>query len=771
MRRRGKRLSIAGAGAGVAVHLLAAAALAGQGLPARTSIDEARSLLDLHMPVSAGALLAAELSRGAAEGDEAVLVAGRAYVEQRSWASARRLLAGREFTDPEAERTAALLLARAYAGLDSAARAADAFARYLDGRADPPPLAVRVEYAEALSGAGRRAPAIRELERAISEHPDLARWIRLSRLHALVEAGDSAAFPLADSLVGEVPTDSAFLPAARLAFESGDADRGLRLTRRAGEEVRAALAAEHIAPALVARGDTSGAIDAYRTALDEGRASAETAPALLALDRSWEALRAAGSSDRRAGRNERAGRYLEVALDLAPESEKREVAEELATALAAAGEPGRALDVLEPWLSGEAATPSDDASTWLIAAGLYRARGDGYAADRAFQRAAAGRGPPASRAAYLIADAHHDAARPDEARFAFERAYERFPGTSYGSRSLERLALLHFREGRYDAARARLEEYRRRYPRGGWVQGALYWSAKTEEARGDSAAARDLYRRTVEYDPLDYYAILAAPRAGVDRWAALRLDGSVALPALDPVHADALDRMNRLRDAGWVERARAEYREARSTGPVDAGHILAFARALNADGWTREGIAAGWRAKSKTPRWSRPLLEAIYPLPFPEALAAAARDRGLAPHFVAGVSRRESMFDPEIRSVANAVGLMQLLPRTARDVASRAGLPEYRRAQLTVPEVNLLLGTRYLADVLDRFDGSPLAGMISYNAGPHRWVRWREFPEFSDPEQLVERIPFRETREYVRAVIELSEIYRFLYPDLEPPVP
>ena len=129
------------------------------------------------------------------------------------------------------------------------------------------------------------------------------------------------------------------------------------------------------------------------------------------------------------------------------------------------------------------------------------------------------------------------------------------------------------------------------------------------------------------------------------------------------------------------------------------------------------------------------------------------------------------MFDPEIMSAANAVGLMQLLPETARDVSSRAGLPEYRRSQLTVPEVNLLLGTQYLADVLGRFDGFPIAGMISYNAGPHRYGRWREFPEFDDEEQLVERIPFRETREYVRAVTELSEIYRFLYPELEPLTP
>jgi soluble lytic murein transglycosylase len=182
-------------------------------------------------------------------------------------------------------------------------------------------------------------------------------------------------------------------------------------------------------------------------------------------------------------------------------------------------------------------------------------------------------------------------------------------------------------------------------------------------------------------------------------------------------------------------------------------------------------VAEGWRAKAKRVGWSRPLLEAIYPLPFSGALADAARLRGLDARFVAGLARRESLFDPEIVSSANAVGLMQLLPQTARDVAPRAGLPEYRRSQLTVPQVNLLLGTQYLADMLERFDGDPIAGLISYNAGPHRFVRWREFPEFADPEARGERIPFRETREYVRAVTELAEIYRFLYPDLGVAVP
>jgi soluble lytic murein transglycosylase len=106
---------------------------------------------------------------------------------------------------------------------------------------------------------------------------------------------------------------------------------------------------------------------------------------------------------------------------------------------------------------------------------------------------------------------------------------------------------------------------------------------------------------------------------------------------------------------------------------------------------------------------------------------------------------------------------MQLLPTTAQDVSRRAGLPELRRDQLVVPEVNLRLGTVYLADMLERFGGAPVAALISYNAGPHRYLRWRDLPERIDTELFVERIPFRETRDYVKAVHAHAYIYHRLY--------
>jgi soluble lytic murein transglycosylase len=134
---------------------------------------------------------------------------------------------------------------------------------------------------------------------------------------------------------------------------------------------------------------------------------------------------------------------------------------------------------------------------------------------------------------------------------------------------------------------------------------------------------------------------------------------------------------------------------------------------------------------------------------------------------VAGVARQESAFDPRAVSSAGAVGLMQLMPATAAELARASRRPAPDRDALTNPELSLALGARYLADLLARFDGSRTAALISYNAGPRRYLRWRSYPEFrGDRELMIERIPFAETRRYVKAVLRNVELYRRLY-DLE----
>jgi soluble lytic murein transglycosylase len=738
-------------------------------------LAETRHLLEAAMPVTASRILARELSSGGLAGPEAILLAARAYASYRSWPAVRRLLLDQAWLREREDAAGQLLLAEAYVGLDSLDRAAATYQAYLETGSipEPPPVEVRVGYAQTLARLGHSEAAATQFQQAAEEYPSLGSWLRLSALYEHARAGDLDGTKTLAARLREaplVPRDSITEVMARFAFDLGDPEEGVRLARQAGEGVYAKLAGGHIAPHLRAIGDEEGAEDAFRAALGSRRPPAEVGEALLERDSSWQTLRDVGASDLRAGRSERGRRYLADALRIAPESQAPALAEQLAGAHRSAGDHERAIAELGPWLGGRELSAGRRASLWLLAARTFSALGESRAAREAYETAASGSGVSAALASYLLADGEHDAGRLEEAATRYESTAERFPRTTYGARSLSRLAMLDYLEGRYSEARSRLEQYRRRYPRDTWYQGALFWTARTHEAEGDTTSARALFLETIGYDPLDYYAILAEEKTGRDRWRALRLQPDKTLPVLDPGFRAALDRMRLLRELGWKARARRELDAARKVGPTSPDQLLVLALELSAQGWTQEGVRLAWRVKARRERWTEALLRAVYPLPFREALIDAARSRGLEPQLVAGLARRESLFDPEIISAANAVGLMQTLPRTARDVARRAGLPEYRRSQLTVPQVNLLLGTRYLSDILGRFGGSRLAGLVSYNAGPHRWLAWREFPELAAGEdQFIERIPFRETREYVRAVTELIAIYNRLHGPWEGP--
>ncbi|MGH6956098.1 MAG: lytic transglycosylase domain-containing protein, partial [Caulobacteraceae bacterium] len=132
--------------------------------------------------------------------------------------------------------------------------------------------------------------------------------------------------------------------------------------------------------------------------------------------------------------------------------------------------------------------------------------------------------------------------------------------------------------------------------------------------------------------------------------------------------------------------------------------------------------------------------------------------------FVLGVTREESGFDPEVRSPAGALGMMQLMPGTAHIVARKLGF-SYDASRLKDPDFNMELGSAYLGQLVGRFGGSYLMAAAPYNAGPGRPTEWATFcgdPRFSsvDPADYIECIPFSETRNYVMRVLEAMEVYR-----------
>jgi len=148
-----------------------------------------------------------------------------------------------------------------------------------------------------------------------------------------------------------------------------------------------------------------------------------------------------------------------------------------------------------------------------------------------------------------------------------------------------------------------------------------------------------------------------------------------------------------------------------------------------------------------------------YPTPYQTEIESAARQNGLDAALVYGLVRQESRFVSDIVSSAGAVGLMQLMPQTARWVARQTG-----RASLTTPglddaELNIELGARYLRYVLDKLDGLPVLGAAAYNAGPGRAQAWRASVPLEGA-IYVETIPFNETRDYAKKVLANAMFYQ-----------
>jgi soluble lytic murein transglycosylase len=148
-----------------------------------------------------------------------------------------------------------------------------------------------------------------------------------------------------------------------------------------------------------------------------------------------------------------------------------------------------------------------------------------------------------------------------------------------------------------------------------------------------------------------------------------------------------------------------------------------------------------------------------FPLHHERHLREQAKINALDPAWVAGETRAESIFMPRARSAADARGLMQILPGTGAQVAARLGIPWRGGESLFEPETNITLGTAYLRQMLDRYNGLPYMAIAAYNAGPAPISRWKDARSGLDPDFWIETIPYKETRDYVSRVLAFSVVY------------
>ncbi|HUN85436.1 MAG TPA: transglycosylase SLT domain-containing protein [Terracidiphilus sp.] len=347
-----------------------------------------------------------------------------------------------------------------------------------------------------------------------------------------------------------------------------------------------------------------------------------------------------------------------------------------------------------------------------------------------------------------------------------------FPQDQEAAAAHWRAGWLSYREGLYSDAAHMFDEQIHLYPDATETAAALYWRARLyelQDKKPELAAAN--YRTIVRAYQHYFYGQMARERLvalgstmpvdepDLDRFKAPEI------PPLDdsfPDDSEHLAKAKLLANAGLSDYIPQEIAADPDSGSWSA---LAEAQIYASDGDTFRALRSLKRAlpfAASAPIDAIPLVywRMLFPEPYWETIKEESAKNNLDPYLVASLIRQESEFNPSAISYANAWGLMQLLPSVGRAMAREEGISHFQTFQLLNPEINIRLGTRYLRQMLDRFNGVNEYALAAYNAGDNRVVDWQDAGPYHGMDEFVESIPFTQTREYVEAILRSVETYK-----------
>jgi soluble lytic murein transglycosylase len=303
------------------------------------------------------------------------------------------------------------------------------------------------------------------------------------------------------------------------------------------------------------------------------------------------------------------------------------------------------------------------------------------------------------------------------------------------------------------------------------VDQSLFWAGKTAEHLGDFDQAGRFYRRAAQGFPRSYYSARAVA-LGHRRKAALtprpprdlRPGSETQMRQIQGV--EYLKRADALHQLGLTDLAR---REMQAAERLNSGAPPALR--LIRDRYELLGLldsALRLSVRLFVGQGNQGEIHRIYPNYYWDQIVQVASEEEIDPYLVLSVIRQESSFNEEAVSRAGALGLMQIMPQTGRTLAHSLGMQRFERRSLFDPEVSIRLGSRFLGDQVRHFTAGPAQdlgfelGLAAYNAGPHNARRWLKRIPYEDPDAFIERIPYHETRLYVKLVLKNYTIYKAL---------
>lgn len=333
---------------------------------------------------------------------------------------------------------------------------------------------------------------------------------------------------------------------------------------------------------------------------------------------------------------------------------------------------------------------------------------------------------------------------------------------------LWRAGIAAVRAGEFDRAESNLQALIDRRVGPETTRIARFWLADVAARRGRTEEARRIWTEIADEHPLDYYGLRAAARLG----RAPRVDGTLPRPDLaarpESLASPEMRAARILSAAGLTADAAALAREAAERFADDSGLAYEAARASAAVGEYRAAHSLmARRFPAYITRGGQDLppdfLKLFWPMAFEEHITAAGDRANVDPHVMLSIARRESRFDPSVRSVVGAVGLFQFMPYTANELATPAGLDSVDEDALKTPHASARLAATYLKGLLDQFDGELAPAAAAYNAGEDLVTYWWKAHKAAGVDLFVEMIPYSETRGYVREVVGNFGAYKAIY--------
>jgi len=359
----------------------------------------------------------------------------------------------------------------------------------------------------------------------------------------------------------------------------------------------------------------------------------------------------------------------------------------------------------------------------------------------------------------LLADLATDDNRDQDARQALMNLLKRFPTGRHAATARFRAGMISYISNDRKSAIAEFDSLYARDSNSTDALAALYWAGRSYSAAGNKAKANDRWRTIIKNEPLSYYAVMAAKRLDTVLVAPDRSPPNYArIPAVD----SAVNRIVGLKDLGMDVEAGFENDRLFRDALKDQRWMVATAHALAGTDQSSRSIALGKKALDDI-GYSPENFRLYFPVLERETLISSSKQNGLDPALVAAIIRQESNFNPQATSPAGARGLMQLMPSVGQSLAAEKGIGPWNPDLLYDPDVSIKLGTAHLSTLVRKYP-EVVKSLAAYNAGESRVEKWSTKTGANDPEVFTERIPFVETRDYVRTILRNRAYYQALYP-------